>query len=41
VWNDPAIAIAWPVATPQLSGKDKVLPRLAEIDPARLPRFEG
>jgi dTDP-4-dehydrorhamnose 3,5-epimerase len=41
VWNDPAIAIAWPVAEPQLSAKDKVLPRLADIDPARLPRYQG
>ena len=41
VWNDPDIAIPWPVAEPQLSGKDKGLPRLADIDPARLPRFEG
>jgi len=40
-WNDPAIAIPWPVAEPQLSGKDKGLPHLADIDPARLPRFEG
>jgi dTDP-4-dehydrorhamnose 3,5-epimerase len=41
VWNDPAIAIAWPVAEPQLSAKDKVLPRLADLDPARLPRYQG
>lgn len=41
LWNDPAIAIAWPVAAPQLSAKDKVLPLLAEIDPARLPLYQG
>jgi dTDP-4-dehydrorhamnose 3,5-epimerase len=41
VWNDPAIGIPWPVAEPQLSAKDKVQPRLADIDPARLPRFEA
>lgn len=41
LWNDPALAIAWPVADPKLSGKDSVLPRLADIDRARLPRFEG
>lgn len=40
-WNDPAIAIPWPVAEPQLSAKDKVQPRLADIDPARLPRLQG
>lgn len=41
VWNDPAIGIAWPVTEPQLSAKDKVLPRLADLDPARLPRYQG
>ena len=41
VWNDPGIAIPWPVVEPQLSAKDKVLPRLADIDPARLPRYQG
>jgi dTDP-4-dehydrorhamnose 3,5-epimerase len=40
-WNDPAIAIPWPVAEPRLSAKDKDQPRLADIDPARLPRFKG
>ena len=40
-WNDPAIAIPWPLVEPQLSAKDKVLPRLANIDPARLPRYQG
>lgn len=30
-WDDPAIAIAWPVADPILSEKDKRLPRLAEL----------
>jgi dTDP-4-dehydrorhamnose 3,5-epimerase len=40
-WNDPALAIAWPVAEPRLSAKDAALPRLGEIDPARLPRYHG
>jgi dTDP-4-dehydrorhamnose 3,5-epimerase len=40
-WNDPAIAIPWPVAAPQLSAKDSALPRLADIDRARLPRYQG
>ena len=39
LWNDPALGISWPVTTPQLSAKDAVLPRLADIDPKRLPRF--
>jgi len=30
-WNDPAIAISWPVADPILSARDQSQPRLAEI----------
>lgn len=32
-WNDPDVAVAWPLAgaTPVLSGKDRTLPRLADI----------
>jgi dTDP-4-dehydrorhamnose 3,5-epimerase len=37
IWNDPEIAIAWPIAAPTLSAKDAALPRLREIE-ARLPR---
>jgi dTDP-4-dehydrorhamnose 3,5-epimerase len=40
-WNDPALGIPWPVTAPQLSAKDAALPRLADIDRSRLPRFEG
>jgi dTDP-4-dehydrorhamnose 3,5-epimerase len=31
VWNDPDIAIAWPVAAPMLSDKDRRLPALADL----------
>jgi dTDP-4-dehydrorhamnose 3,5-epimerase len=31
VWDDPAIAIAWPVTDPILSEKDKRLPQLAQL----------
>jgi len=41
LWNDSAIGIPWPVASPRLSAKDAALPRLADIDAERLPRFEG
>ena len=30
-WNDPAIAIAWPIRAPLLSEKDANLPTLAEL----------
>jgi dTDP-4-dehydrorhamnose 3,5-epimerase len=37
-WDDPDLAIDWPVRAPLLSRKDEEAPRLAAIDPARLPR---
>ena len=40
-WDDPVIAIPWPVGEPQLSAKDSALPKLADIDKARLPRYQG
>jgi len=32
IWNDPTLAIAWPVATPLLSAKDAALPALQQAD---------
>lgn len=40
-WNDPAIGIEWPVDGPLLSPRDAAAPRLADIDPGRLPRYAG
>jgi len=37
-WNDPELAIRWPVEEPILSGKDRAAPRLAEVRD-RLPRY--
>jgi dTDP-4-dehydrorhamnose 3,5-epimerase len=31
VWNDPSIAVAWPVDNPSLSERDRKLPMLSEI----------
>ena len=34
IWNDPDLAIPWPVdGEPLLSGKDQVLPRLKDLGP--------
>ena len=37
LWNDPDLAIRWPIAEPLLSAKDAALPRLRDVE-ARLPR---
>ena len=39
-WNDPEIAVAWPVAEPLLSAKDARAARLAELAD-RLPVWSG
>lgn len=39
LWNDPDLAIAWPIAKPILSPKDAAAPRLK--DAKVLPRFTG
>ena len=37
-WDDPQLAIAWPIAAPRLSDKDAAAPLLADIVD-RLPRY--
>ena len=39
IWNDPDLAIAWPVSRPVLSEKDAVYPHLKNIPDDQLPRF--
>jgi len=39
-WDDPAIAIEWPDASPSLNAKDAEAPVLAALT-ARLPRYAG
>jgi len=40
-WDDPAIGIEWPVRAPVVSEKDRAGRLLADIDPRRLPTWEG
>lgn len=40
LWNDPELGIPWPVVEPVVSPKDRALPRLADLDRSRLPRYE-
>lgn len=40
-WDDPTIAINWPIANPLVSDKDRVAPLLADIDPVALYRYNG
>jgi len=40
IWNDPALAIAWPVTAPLLSEKDRAYKRLSEMA-GELPPHEG
>jgi dTDP-4-dehydrorhamnose 3,5-epimerase len=40
IWNDPAIAISWPIAQPLLSPKDTAYKSLADMT-ADLPLYRG
>lgn len=39
LWDDPALAISWPVEAPTVSQKDREGVRLAEMNPSLLPPF--
>jgi len=38
-WNDPTLAISWPVTDPILSGKDRRLPTLADLPAQHIPTY--
>jgi len=40
-WDDPALAIDWPLSEPQLSDKDSRAPLLADVAAERLPVYTG
>ncbi|HEY4559156.1 MAG TPA: dTDP-4-dehydrorhamnose 3,5-epimerase, partial [Lysobacter sp.] len=39
-WDDPSLAIDWPVSSPSLSAKDAAAPFLADVAADRMPRYE-
>jgi dTDP-4-dehydrorhamnose 3,5-epimerase len=41
LWNDPDLAIEWPVEPRLISEKDRTAKKLGELAPASLPAFKG
>ncbi|MEP6729696.1 MAG: dTDP-4-dehydrorhamnose 3,5-epimerase [bacterium] len=39
LWNDPSLAIRWPLPEPTLSEKDRLAVPLRDVSPDRLPKY--
>ena len=39
LWDDPDLAIPWPVTTPLLSDKDREYPKFGDLPPEKLPIY--
>jgi dTDP-4-dehydrorhamnose 3,5-epimerase len=40
-WDDPDIGVDWPEAPTEMSAKDRILPLLKDVDPARLLSYDA
>ncbi len=40
-WDDPDLAVAWPLAAPLISSRDAAAPRLREVPSERLPIWDA
>lgn len=40
-WNDPGVAIKWPISNPEVSKRDQNFPKLSELSKALYPNMNG
>jgi dTDP-4-dehydrorhamnose 3,5-epimerase len=41
VWNDPDLAIRWPIDAPKVAPRDASYPLLKQLNHAQLPQMSG